>query len=752
MGYSHPREEEEETREVANKEDIPPPLKMRRLESPVKEEFKVMECPNGDCKLDEDNVGKVNGDFRPVEDFVENVKPPYVESKANFISDQNENNDVKINQIKDETSQLKDETSQIKDETLFDQDEEDQLNGFEKSTGYVDPESESDSDEEEASKSYPSTKELLGPAELPDVDEDIWKPRTFYPTYEEFKDLKKLITFIESTGAHKCGIAKIVPPKEWIPRKKGYNPSDIDIELDHPVQQNISVTEVEGAFKTISDRSIPHFSVDKYMRLATNEKYITPPHNSYEELEDLYWKQNVDDKLPAPIYGADVCDSITDPEEKVWNIKRLDSLLTEVMEEQIPGVNMPYLYFGMWKATFSWHIEDMDLYGVNFLHYGAPKTWYCIPPSEGYKLEQVAQKLFPDMTQACYNLLRHKAIMISPKLLEANGVRVNKMVQEERNMIIVFPHAYHSGFNHGFNMAESTNFALPRWVEYGKRFRDCLCRGQDDEVSIDLDPFIKRVQPERHEAWRKGLDWALHPVDPWFLKRLYLDAQVRLERGEISEYEMRNLKREVKKKRKIPDWFKDRFELDYSDDLKYLDVDMTDCIEVLESPDKLASPKIKSAKRKLMDLVEEGRSNVKVNLSKSRLRTTTANIYLEEMKAYEEMKAEIIREEQERKEKVAKGKGEYSLGSGAARGVGFVGAQMEDLLEKKSRIVCKAKKKHRFKACAKCTGCRTENCGECEYCLDMPRFGGLGVIKQKCQLRVCVNPVVSTCDQCVWTI
>ena len=143
---------------------------------------------------------------------------------------------------------------------------------------------------------------------------------------------------------------------------------------------------------------------------------------------------------------------------------------------------------------------------------------------------------------------------------------------------------------------------------------------------------------------------------------------------------------------------------------------------------------------------------MRVNLSKSKLRSTTANTYLEEMKAYEEIKAELLKEEEERKEKLASGKGKDRLGHRAARGVGFIGAQVKDLLEKKSRVVCKAKKKHRFKACAKCTGCRKENCGQCEYCLDKPRFGGLGVIKQKCMDRVCVNPTVTTCDQCVWTI
>lgn len=595
-------------------------------------------------------------------------------------------------------------------------------------------------------RNYPPTKDLLG--ETPKGDETWVEPQTFYPTLEEFSNLTKYIEYMESVGAHRAGIAKIVPPKEWIPRAQGYNPADIEGIFIKPVQQDIAVTDIDGAFKTISDRSRPEIDVDGYRRLAISNKYMTPAHNSYEELEELYWKENIDDKSAAPIYGADVCDTITDYDQKAWNIRRLDSLLTEVMEEQIPGVNLPYLYFGMWKATFSWHVEDMDLYSVNYVHYGAPKTWYCIPPQFGWQLEQVAQKLFPDFATSCFNLLRHKAIMIGPKLLEANGVRVQKVVQEQRQMIIVFPHAYHSGFNHGFNMAESTNFAVRRWVEYGKRFRDCCCRDHEDDVSIRMDPFIKVVQPSRMHAWRYGKDYALHPEDPWYIRRCLQDAILRLTREEINHEEFEQLKMELKKKRQIPRWFKERFELDYDDQIDF--VRPAPKVREEMADNNLSCPRVWSAKRSLMSKCEEGKKECDIKIKK--LDKSTSDLYLMEMEAYNKMLSDADAVIEEEKQRIMAAIEAGGHGKGAAKGVGFAGVDDQELLDQKAKVTCKAKKQHRFNACKKCTGCRTENCTECEYCLDMPKYGGMGIMKQKCEKRICVNPQLKTCPQCVWNV
>lgn len=102
-------------------------------------------------------------------------------------------------------------------------------------------------------------------------------------------------------------------------------------------------------------------------RISNSSEYTVERCNEFER---IYWKSLT---FNSPMYGADMPGSLFDDRTEVWNVAKLDNLLCRI-KKLIPGVNSAYLYLGMWKATFSWHVE------VFIQSYGGlmSRIWICI--------------------------------------------------------------------------------------------------------------------------------------------------------------------------------------------------------------------------------------------------------------------------------------------------------------------------------------------------------------------------------------
>ncbi|CAO1614843.1 unnamed protein product [Jaminaea pallidilutea] len=226
------------------------------------------------------------------------------------------------------------------------------------------------------------------------------------------------------------------------------------------------------------------------------------------EIEAEYWRGLNFGK--PPMYGADLKGTLFTPQTKSWNVNSLDNLLTRLkLRRKIAGVTDPYLYFGMWRATFAWHVEDMDLYSINYIHFGAPKQWYAIPQKDRLRFETALASAFPAEARRCSQFMRHKSFLASPTFLAANNIRPVKLVQHAREFVITYPFGYHSGFNLGFNCAESVNFALESWLDIGRKAKACECDDAQQSVTMDVDAMLEESeeleQAERRKAEREQL-------------------------------------------------------------------------------------------------------------------------------------------------------------------------------------------------------------------------------------------------------
>jgi len=209
--------------------------------------------------------------------------------------------------------------------------------------------------------------------------------------------------------------------------------------------------------------------------------------NSYNDtLEKEFWDDILKD---PPLYGTDTSGTLFSADLYHWNLSKLtEQNILKYLAANIQGVTSTNLYFGMWRSMFAWHTEDMDLFSINYMHCGKPKYWYGIPERDRRAFEKLAAELFPRKFNSCRQFLRHKTTMIHPSILRKAGITVYSDIQREREFIITFPGAYHSGFNAGYNCAEAVNFALESWIPRGQMASVCYCK--KDSIAINMDVFL----------------------------------------------------------------------------------------------------------------------------------------------------------------------------------------------------------------------------------------------------------------------
>lgn len=150
-------------------------------------------------------------------------------------------------------------------------------------------------------------------------------------------------------------------------KPKGRQPKSVSSRRQHNRRDQADVID-EEAFKDFDYR-------------IYNQADWTPERCA--ELEVAYWKSLT---FNNPMYGADMPGSLFDDSTESWNVAKLENLL-DVLGQKVPGVNTAYLYLGMWKASFAWHLEDVDLYSINYIHFGAPKQWYSISQVDARRFE-----------------------------------------------------------------------------------------------------------------------------------------------------------------------------------------------------------------------------------------------------------------------------------------------------------------------------------------------------------------------------
>ncbi|XP_071718107.1 putative lysine-specific demethylase JMJ16 [Rutidosis leptorrhynchoides] len=316
----------------------------------------------------------------------------------------------------------------------------------------------------------------------------------FRPTKEEFENIVKYIAKIRQV-AERFGICSIVPPDSWQPNCR-FKESKIweTFKFQTKVQQisNLQISKFDKFKRANRDltmeldyrrdgfecRNGPEFSLQTFKEYADDfearyfekHKFGTPV---WENIENEYWRivqnptENIQilagNNLDSNVFGdgfSSLEDDRTECTKSGWkldNAHKLPGSLHSFDSDGSAGLSTR-VDIGMCFSSHCWKVEEHNLYSLNYLSIGASRIWYGVPGKYNSKCEA-----------AMNNLFRKHITQVSPSYLQSEGIPVYRCVQYPKQFVLIFPGAYSSGFNSGFNVCTRVNLTPFDWLPYGNQ-------------------------------------------------------------------------------------------------------------------------------------------------------------------------------------------------------------------------------------------------------------------------------------------
>lgn len=216
--------------------------------------------------------------------------------------------------------------------------------------------------------------------------------------------------------------------------------------------------------------------------ISMNSKVVEKSRSNNISAKEAAWKnlrfrchprgQAIDKQ---PVYAVDIRDSLF-PDNEPWNMDKFDkehSLIHNrnmIGDNAMKGIQSSYLLVGQPYAWFCVHCEDCDVASINYLHNGGNKHWFCIPKSEGHKIEKL---ILDSRNYDCNTVYRHKCFILDEQTLINNGIRYYKAIQKPGQIMISLYAAFHFGWNEAFNVCEAMNIASPRYRQFHTKAELC---------------------------------------------------------------------------------------------------------------------------------------------------------------------------------------------------------------------------------------------------------------------------------------